>query len=951
MNKRLFSYVILALLFLSLIPLFSPSVGATTDRLGNGGLGTYNNLGVDAADWAQMFGGTIGPSYIGSGQHTDFTTTTGYLTNSITGNYPITSVKVTLGCRGDDSINGDAQQKLYTHSTLYTGNTFALDGTGVVVNSYTWNTNPFTLAAWTKAEIDALETGVALKQDAPLAYHSVLCGEIWTNVTYTPSITPITSSVTSITETGATFIGTTTYGSTAMTCGFWYNTTGTNTNVTCAGTYNYGETFSKTVTDLKPGYYYNVTAWSLKAGIGMFYSTTILHFLAKPYAPSLTHSVATGNNITVSWTNFTKATGTTRYTMVRYSTVTYPTTIASGTLLINTTTVNTTSINYYTPGTYYFSYWTFVYQGTYNAWSTTYNTSILVAPTKPSNLAVTSFTNNSIYLSWTKGTGNTVITRNTTTYPSAPDNGVKVYNSTLEVFTDTGLLPSHKYYYRAWNWNGTAYSPGYTNVSQYTRPNKPYSLNYHLTSTSINITWLNGTGSQRTVIRESTTAQPVLPTDGTLLYNGTAHYKVDTTFSGSYYTLFSYNTTTNLYSAYAPLTWYAVIINCYNESSGLTIAGYNVFFTNPDGTDTYEATGCTNPYLVNVSDIPQGASISILVNATGYYSRTYVKNIVISGNYYFSAYLIPLSTATLYYLRVVETIDTGYGETDRAVESANVTVKRYINATVGYQTISDLITDANGYVNIQLLPYIQYKVFLSKTGYDNAISDYIPALPNEWGQTVEKTFRLVLSADVVIPPVYMWDDYITFTGRLDNTTVMVYANYTDALTNTTNWQLYLYQIDPNGTTPILITSWSDVTDSFNLDSVVPGATDVTYVLVLCVNHSNFGFNRLTIYLFGYHHGITSAARFNLLFTLNYGYNPFGWANTIFFFIILGCFFMTDRKNTYMSVFAIGFILLFVNFYIGIETVWSGIAGGFWPILLIFFGILMLVRDRGYSGAS
>jgi hypothetical protein len=108
---------------------------------------------------------------------------------------------------------------------------------------------------------------------------------------------------------------------------------------------------------------------------------------------------------------------------------------------------------------------------------------------------------------------------------------------------------------------------------------------------------------------------------------------------------------------------------------------------------------------------------------------------------------------------------------------------------------------------------------------------------------------------------------------------------------------------------------------------------------------------LELYFFGYHTKLTSAARFNLLFTLNYGYNPFGWANTFMFFVILGCFFSFGRRETYMSVFAIGFILLFVNIYIGLNTVWTAVAGGFIPIMLIFFGILMLIRDRGYVGAS
>lgn len=568
-------------------------------------------------------------------------------------------------------------------------------------------------------------------------------------------------------------------------------------------------------------------------------------------------------------------------------------------------------------------------------------------------LVVTWFNSTKISLAWNKGSGSTVLVRNATAYPSAPDKGVKIYNSTLEVFADTGLSSSHKYYYRAWNWNGTAYGTVNTSANGTTRPKQPTNPTYQgLTTTSVNISWTKGLNATKTVIRKSTTTQPLLPTDGTELYNGTASYKIDNAVTGTFYdTLFAYNTTTGLFSSPGVnLSTYFVWINCYNESSGLAISDYNVFFTNPLGTQTFANDSCNNPFLINTTDIPQGNDISLLVNAFGYYARTYVMDIVITGNYYINAYLVPI-TASLYNLRVVETVETNYVPVDQAVEDALVTVKRYINASAGYQTVSSLLTDANGYVNLQLVPYVQYKVFLNKTGYENATSDYIPAPPNAFGQTAEKVFRLVLiSSNATPPPVYLWDDYITFTGSMNNATSIIYVNYTDALTNTTDWQLFIYRIDPNSTTPILIASWSGTNDSFALSAVVPGTTS-DYKVVFHVNHTNFDYQVRELYFYGYHAKLTSATRFNLLFTLNYGYNPFGWANTFMFFVILGCFFSFGRKETYMSVFAIGIILLFFNIYVGLNTVWTAIAGGFFPILLIFFGILMLVRDRGYAGVS
>lgn len=820
-----------------MIPMFAPNVGATVTSLGNGGLGTYNEQGYDSSTWAKVFDRNDATN-AGSGYTTSYKTATGHLTNSITTNYPISSVAVTLFCRkliGSSSV-GDAQQKIYTHSTLYTGNTFAVDAD--VTNTKTWNTNPYTSAAWTWDEVDALEAGFAMKVDT--AEELIGCAEMWVNVTHTPTITPVTSSISSVTETNATFSGTTTYGSTDMTCGFWYNTTGVNTNVTSTGTYDYGEAFTKTVTDLIPGYYYNVTAWSLKSGVGMFYSSTVLHFLAKPYPPSNCSSIISENNITVSWTNFTKAASTTRYTMVRYSNTAYPTTTSTGTLLINTSSVNTSSINWYNPGiTYYFSYWTYISQASCNAWSTTYNTSVVTTPTKPDNLAATTFNDTRIGLSWDKGTGDTVIVRNTTGYPATPSNGTEIYNGSLEICTDTGLNPSTLYYYRAWNWNGTSFSPGYTNTSQYTRPNKPYNLGYAVVGGDLNITWARNSTSDRTVIRKSTSSQPLTPTSGTLLYNNTGLYNVDTSLTSSnYYTLFSYNSTTNLYSEYTPLSWYAVWLSCYNESSGDAITNFQVFFTNPSGSSTYEATGCSNPYSVNSSLIPQGDDITILVNASGYYSRTYTRDISVTSNYFFDAYLVPI-TATLYYLRVMETIETEYTKVDQGVEDVTVTVKRYINATVGYQPVTSLVTDANGYVNLQLVPYIQYKVFLNKTGYEDKISDYIPAPPNEWGQTVEKVFKIEkISTIPVVPTVYLFWDEIVFTGTM-NTNNTLYVVYDDSLLGTVDSQVYVYEFYNGSLTLVNSTSWAGL-DSYSFYVMGINTSRLHYV-DLYLNHSmSFG---------------------------------------------------------------------------------------------------------------
>jgi hypothetical protein len=485
----------------------------------------------------------------------------------------------------------------------------------------------------------------------------------------------------------------------------------------------------------------------------------------------------------------------------------------------------------------------------------------------------------------------------------------------------------------------------------------------------VNLTWTKGTGANNTVILMKTTGgTPTSITDGTVIYNSTGTYKVQTLLMGTTYffrawgytswitpALYQYSVNS---SAFTNSTG-GLFINCYDVNTHANLT-FNVTISNPAGTQVYVNASCINTLQINATLCPQGIGIQVIVSAIGYKQSVYVLDIYPSIFYLLNTYLILATptgtpsgneTSALYYLRVVETIQTTYTQVDQAVEDALVTVKRYINATGVYETISSLYTDANGYVNLYLAPNGYYKVFINKSGYYDKISDYIPAPPNAFGQTVEKVFRILLiAANVTPPPSYLWSDYITFIGSMNNATSIIYVNYTDALTNTTDWQLFIYRIDPNSTTPTLVKSWSGTNDTFALSKNVTDSTD-DYKVVFHVNHTNFGYQVRELYFFGYHAKLTSAAKFNLLFTLNYGYNPFGWANTFMFFVILGCFFSFGRRETYMAVFAIGILLLFMNFYIGIETVWSALAGGAFPIILIFFGILMLVRDRTFSGAS
>ena len=120
------------------------------------------------------------------------------------------------------------------------------------------------------------------------------------------------------------------------------------------------------------------------------------------------------------------------------------------------------------------------------------------------------------------------------------------------------------------------------------------------------------------------------------------------------------------------------------------------------------------------------------------------NTIMARANYYYED-CGTVDVSALYNLRVVETITSEYSSFDKGVEHAFVVIKKYINTSGIYVPVTSLYTDANGYVNVYLVPTTNYKIFITKDGYSDTISSYIPNPPNQYGQTAEKVFRLVLS--------------------------------------------------------------------------------------------------------------------------------------------------------------------------------------------------------------
>lgn len=411
-------------------------------------------------------------------------------------------------------------------------------------------------------------------------------------------------------------------------------------------------------------------------------------------------------------------------------------------------------------------------------------------PNPPTDLTISSIGTTSLYLTWTKGSNayKTRIHRKTTGYPTSISDGTNIYNGTENFFTDTGLTPGAEYYYRIWSYNGSCtsiYSTGYDSEYNTMYPNPPTSGILVLETTPtfhVNLTWTKGTGAGYTSILMKTGSYPTSYSDGTLIYNGdgtTCEYNI-TEGEPIYFKAWSrtsYDPPSYIKYSLTGLefsTDLGMYINCFDEETGANLT-FSVFITNHTGTELYINLSCTNTLIINTTLLPKGEDCQVIINATGYYPRVFTIDIYSSIITYLNAYLASNTTAYPYYLRVLETL---YTTVDISVEDATFVIQRYEINEGDYVNISILKSDANGYVNLYLNPNVLYKVIISKTGYITELSNYIPQTPNEWGQTIEKIFKITKITDDDEPPFeeYLFNNItwsITPSGHLYHTSFLI----------------------------------------------------------------------------------------------------------------------------------------------------------------------------------
>ena len=232
-------------------------------------------------------------------------------------------------------------------------------------------------------------------------------------------------------------------------------------------------------------------------------------------------------------------------------------------------------------------------------------------------------------LTWTSGTGSntTYIERNNVSSWSRGD-GTLVYNNTGTYYNDTGLSMNTLYYYQTWgyaNWtyNGTTYWQysiiNDADSSTTDNVNPPYDGGSTYDYPYVNLSWSRGTNSDQEIVVQNNNSYPTDYVNGSgnwVRQNSTNLWFRGDSSAVAYFTVWSYNSTSMLYSATGlDIPWGALIINVYDEETNNSLE-FDVSVSNQDGSLNYESDNNTNSHYLDISVLPTGDDIKITVSAS-----------------------------------------------------------------------------------------------------------------------------------------------------------------------------------------------------------------------------------------------------------------------------------------------------------------------------------------------
>lgn len=495
------------------------------------------------------------------------------------------------------------------------------------------------------------------------------------------------------------------------------------------------------------------------------------------------------------------------------------------------------------------------------------------------------------------------------------------------------------------------------------RPDPPYDVpgdnsTWDKNTQRVNLSWHSGNYSNRDVVFARNDTYPTSPSDGNAWRVGNysvndSNYHNESATLTRYYTVWSWNSTSNLYSTTGlNLPWGGMHIWVFNETSpSEQITDWGLLITDAIGDNAYQDEHITNTVYFDIGSIPNGTQTLFVINASKYRDSTYYKNILPNSFYNFTFYLAPViahgepqdppttNETQTFYIKIIN-------RNNNPIEGVKVTVRFFDDNLDKWATRASGLTDGSGIVPFDLRVGDSYKINVTDDSgtYENITGqDFKPI----YEQTI-KEFMMEYKETPVFPPVIEPEEII-YGGYISGT--VLYVNYTDNMEMTTNTTIFLYETDPlTGTTVLFDTDTR--TGESDFQAVFYGVnTSREYLAVLHYNHTQFGHAKKQYLFQAFQDTFTTQSRTDSLFNAVYGYNPFGWTNTIMWIFLLICFFSFGQRGSGVALVFSGGLLLFINNVVGFNTTFSIAAGGIIPVLFVIVGIMVVWKHRKREGGQ
>lgn len=433
--------------------------------------------------------------------------------------------------------------------------------------------------------------------------------------------------------------------------------------------------------------------------------------------------------------------------------------------------------------------------------------------------------------------------------------------------------------------------------------------------------------------------------------------------SGGYFTIYSWNSTGNMYSQNhsdrqgLDIPWGALSLSCFNESDGSQALTFDIEVSNSDFTTTYEATDLTNIHYLDMEDIPYGTGTIFQVSSEGYETRTCTYDIF-QNNFYNLVFYLPLALPTdpdeniIYaedYVIHVAGPQSEYG-VDPPIEDAEVIIRKYINTTEQYGTVGVYITSADGTFTVPLLPNNRYSFNLSATGYYDEVESWKPVEIVFEGDR-HHTFRLTPTTTPEDEYTNFWNT-ITFTrtmNDIDGVNGTITITYDDSNLSTIDTQIYIYEYW-NGIETLIATISNVSTNSFTYTTGVINTTRQHSATLFFNNTANFDVNSpVTIIINNINiWGERTKFDFEERVKSIFGEAGFTYAAAVAAFLAIMALVMFGPHNTGIGILACGFTLgitsaLFIMLFTG------GFDAGltiYIPIIIIVGAMYVLIKHPG-----